>query len=811
MAASSPGISRFRWGMSAVLTISMVSVIALLITTLTVLDIRRERAIFNSELEERGLLMAETLNDVLADPVYFSDIDGVRDIVEVVWGQPDIAYVRIFRPDGRLLVDGPRLDDQADYPVGFVTDGVGLSAAQHVQTRLRFLGDRLEVASPIEVGPQVLGVVQFGFSADSLNAEIRAIILQHVWQGLFLVVIGLFLAYLIARFATRHLKTLTSAAEEIGGGNLDSPISARGPREFAVLAHALERMRVELRGLYGGLEQQVAERTKQLRDANEELVREIDQRKRIEDELHKAWDVALEASRAKSDFLSSMSHEIRTPLNVITGMADLLAETPLNPEQGEYVRVTRAAGENLLHLINDVLDLAKIEADQLSLEEVQFDLVELIDNRSQLLAVQAHEKGIELSCHIRPDVPRDLVGDPVRMGQVITNLIGNAIKFTEECGVELHVETDPAASVPGCLLFQVSDTGIGIPENKLDSIFGMFTHADSNATRRYGGTGLGLSICRRLVALMGGRMWVESEVGHGSSFYFTARLAVRPSADPARASRPTDLAGLKTLVVDDNATNRLILMEMLGTWGALATEAEDGHQALAEFERAKKAAAPYQLILLDHRMSGMDGLQVAEQLKAYLGTVNMAIVMLTSDALSVDIARFQGLGISRYLVKPVARSDLYRAISEVVGLAGPGDGDTLFVDTPSSTDKRRALSILLAEDSPDNRMVVEAYLKNTQHRIDVADNGEIAVAKFKSGDYDLVLMDIQMPVMDGYTATKEIRIWEEENGLSPTPIVALTASVFLEARERSLAAGCTAHISKPVKKATLIETIYEHV
>ena len=545
MAASSPGISRFRWGMSAVLTISMVSVIALLITTLTVLDIRRERAIFNSELEERGLLMAETLNDVLADPVYFSDIDGVRDIVEVVRGQPDIAYVRIFRPDGRLLVDGPRLDDQADYPVGFVTDGFGLSAAQHVQTRLRFLGDRLEVASPIEVGPQVLGVVQFGFSADSLNAEIRAIILQHVWQGLFLVVIGLFLAYLIARFATRHLKTLTSAAEEIGGGNLDSPISARGPREFAVLAHALERMRVELRGLYGG--QQVAERTKQLRDANEELVREIDQRKRIEDELHKARDVALEASRAKSDFLSSMSHEIRTPLNVITGMADLLAETPLNPEQGEYVRVTRAAGENLLHLINDVLDLAKIEADQLSLEEVQFDLVELIDNRSQLLAVQAHEKGIELSCHIRPDVPRDLVGDPVRMGQVITNLIGNAIKFTEECGVELHVETDPAASVPGCLLFQVSDTGIGIPENKLDSIFGMFTHADSNATRRYGGTGLGLSICRRLVALMGGRMWVESEVGHGSSFYFTARLAVRPSADPARASRPTDLAGLKTL------------------------------------------------------------------------------------------------------------------------------------------------------------------------------------------------------------------------------------------------------------------------
>ena len=703
------------------------------------------------------------------------------------------------------------LVDQADYPVGFVTDGFGLSAAQHVQTRLRFLGDRLEVASPIEVGPQVLGVVQFGFSADSLNAEIRAIILQHVWQGLFLVVIGLFLAYLIARFATRHLKTLTSAAEEIGGGNLDSPISARGPREFAVLAHALERMRVELRGLYGGLEQQVAERTKQLRDANEELVREIDQRKRIEDELHKARDVALEASRAKSDFLSSMSHEIRTPLNVITGMADLLAETPLNPEQGEYVRVTRAAGENLLHLINDVLDLAKIEADQLSLEEVQFDLVELIDNRSQLLAVQAHEKGIELSCHIRPDVPRDLVGDPVRMGQVITNLIGNAIKFTEECGVELHVETDPAASVPGCLLFQVSDTGIGIPENKLDSIFGMFTHADSNATRRYGGTGLGLSICRRLVALMGGRMWVESEVGHGSSFYFTARLAVRPSADPARASRPTDLAGLKTLVVDDNATNRLILMEMLGTWGALATEAEDGHQALAEFERAKKAAAPYQLILLDHRMSGMDGLQVAEQLKAYLGTVNMAIVMLTSDALSVDIARFQGLGISRYLVKPVARSDLYRAISEVVGLAGPGDGDTLFVDTPSSTDKRRALSILLAEDSPDNRMVVEAYLKNTQHRIDVADNGEIAVAKFKSGDYDLVLMDIQMPVMDGYTATKEIRIWEEENGLSPTPIVALTASVFLEARERSLAAGCTAHISKPVKKATLIEMIYEHV
>ena len=546
-----------------------------------------------------------------------------------------------------------------------------------------------------------------------------------------------------------------------------------------------------------------------LQQSNTELAKEIAERQRTEKELQRAREAALEASRAKSDFLASMSHEIRTPMNAIIGMAEVLSETTLTPEQQEYVRLFQTAGETLVEIINDILDLSKVEAGQLHLENVDFDLEELVENTAEFFAIRAHGKSIELNCHVKPHLPTALVGDPVRLRQVITNLLSNAIKFTEKGEVTLHIDNYAEAKEPGFLLFRVSDTGTGIPPEKMGSIFDSFTQADSSTTREYGGTGLGLAICRRLVEMMGGCIWVESEVGQGSTFNFTAKLETR---EPLRKLPALPLEGvneLRVLIVDDNATNRLILSEILAVWGASVTAIEDGCRGLGELDRAKKENQPYQLLLLDRRMPGMDGFEVAERVKRDLGIVDITIMMLTSDNRSQDITRCQELGILRYLIKPVKRSELLQAITSGLGLFQVPTEEFPQVAGPAIFEDDRSLQILLVEDSYANCAVIQSYLKKTPYQIEIAENGKIAVDKFKNRRYDLVLMDMQMPVMDGYTATKMIRQWENEQGVNPTPIIALTAHALKEYEQRSYDVGCTAHVTKPVKKALLMETIYE--
>ncbi|TKB80094.1 MAG: response regulator [Nitrospira sp.] len=493
-------------------------------------------------------------------------------------------------------------------------------------------------------------------------------------------------------------------------------------------------------------------------------------------------------------------------MNAIVGMAELLQETPLTPDQANYVgRFSRAAG-SLMELINAILDFSKIEAGFMALEAVPFDLSQLADTTAELMSGKAVAKKLELLVLVHPDVPQGVVGDPTRLNQVLVNLVSNAIKFTESGHVMLTVEPAPDCSTAHALRFSVSDTGIGIPPDKLRSIFEPFTQVDSSTTRKYGGTGLGLSISHHLVHLMGGHLEADSTVGVGTTFSFTIALPEAPLVMTRPSGQPLELRTIRLLLVDDNDTNLIIVRTHLSRSGIQLLEARSGAQALAILDDAHRRNEPITLAILDYHMPGMDGLDLAQAIRTRPKWASLPLIMHVSDLQADETRRAHSLGITNYLYKPLSRRRLMDSLAMALNLA----------PVEPVEQKQAALAalqpchILLVEDLEDNRDVITLFLKDTAYHLDMAENGAVALQKFQTGTYDLVLMDMQMPVMDGLQATAAIRQWEREQQRRPTPIVALTANAFKEETDKSLAAGCTAHVTKPIKKKTLLKTIAQH-
>ncbi|MEI9962511.1 MAG: response regulator [Limisphaerales bacterium] len=595
--------------------------------------------------------------------------------------------------------------------------------------------------------------------------------------------IGLLLMSLIGFFVTRDITSslggLVGTAREFAAGNLDATVTIGKRRDevgelgraFSAMIEARRESRIKL-----------LETNQQLRDLNEKLS---------------------EATQAKSRLLATMSHEIRTPMNAIIGMTELTLNTRLSASQREYLETVRNSAESLLTLLNDILDFSKIEAGKVTIEAIDFNLRDTLGDVVQTLAVRAHAKELELTLHVRPDVPDALIGDPHRLRQIMFNLIGNAVKFTKVGEVIVEVSQERVGEAEAWLHFSVKDTGIGIAPEQRAKLFQAFEQVDASTTREFGGTGLGLAISFQMISLMGGKVDVQSEVGKGSTFSFTARFGIGLANSQFLQKPVTGLSDLQVLTVDDNPTNRMILDEMLTSWGMNVVRATNAFEALAETKKRRPQGA-FPLVITDVHMPGADGFELVTWLKQDEAYKDSKIIMLTSSGRTDDAERCRELGVDAHLTKPVKQAALFDAIANVFGHGKHAPKSSQKSEHEEASGKQRPLHILLAEDNATNQRLATINLEAWGHRVTIADNGEKAIETLAKDKFDLILMDMQMPRMSGLEATAAIRQQEQQNGKKRVPIIAMTANAMAGDRENCLQAGMDEYVTKPIRYHQLL-------
>jgi len=773
---------------------SALALAAVLFSVMAVVELRRELASGLNTLVESVAVQTPA-------QLAFDDAKGAQASLKVLSVHPQIVRGLILNKSGEVFATYP-----ADLPPETLTEArsAAKSAVAEHDPPAGMFAPTIVIHRPVELDGETIGHVCI--TVDQSEA------LSTIVRDLMMIVALVLAAFLAALFTARKLSVhiakpiqdLASAAAAVRSGkNYSIRVESQGHDEIGTLVDGfnamlaqIEHRDAELGAHRDKLEADVAARTIQLSNANDAL-------KVMVEDLRRANEAAQAASKAKSQFLANMSHEIRTPMNGVLGMTELLLDTRLDVQQRGFVETVHSSGKVLLSIINDVLDFSKIESGKLEIEKIDFPVLEAIEETVALLAKRAHAKGLELICRIDAGVPETAAGDPNRLRQILFNLLSNAIKFTHAGEVAVEVTARPSDGDAFELCCAVRDTGIGISQEAATRIFEPFLQADVSTTRRYGGTGLGLAICKQLTRMMGGDITVTSEPGQGSVFAFTVVLGV--ATEPVTTPVPADLARRRVLLVDDNPTNREILRHQVTTAAMESGSACDGMEALEMLVTAARHGQPYDVAIVDMKMPRMNGIELATAVRSEPLLTGLRMVMLTSLDSQGEESDAKQAGMSAYLSKPVRNHELWQCLATVLGgqVAMRSDRPR----TGARAEVIRRERVLVAEDNLVNQAVVRNMLERLGFPFEIVPNGSAALDAFKAGGFDIVLMDRQMPEMDGFTATAAIRAWEAETGRSRTPVIALTANALAGDREACLAAGMDDHLGKPYTLAQLREML----